>query len=66
LRESITADIRETARTIVGEVAPHVSYAPYVEFGTWKMAAQPYMRPAYEENRGAILDLFRGNIALAL
>lgn len=66
LRESISTEIRETDKTIVGEVAPHVSYAQFLEFGTYKMAAQPFMRPAYEENRGAILDLFRGNIALAL
>lgn len=28
--------------------------------------AQPYMRPAYDETRPTILDLFRGNLATAL
>jgi hypothetical protein len=23
-------------------------YAPYVELGTWKMAARPYLKPAVE------------------
>lgn len=29
-------------------------YAPYVEFGTRKMRAQPFMRPAIEVNRDPI------------
>lgn len=34
---------------------------------TWPgMVAQPYMRPALDESRGAVLDLFRSNISLAL
>jgi HK97 gp10 family phage protein len=35
-----------------GEVAPHVEYAIYVEFGTRFMAAQPFMRPAADAVRG--------------
>ena len=27
-------------------VGTHVEYAPYVEFGTRRMAARPYLRPA--------------------
>jgi hypothetical protein len=26
----------------------HAEYAPYVELGTWKMAARPYLTPAVE------------------
>ena len=28
-------------------VQPHTEYAAYVEFGTRKMAAQPYVKPAF-------------------
>lgn len=42
LSRSIAADVQEFSATI----APHTDYDAYVEFGTWKMGAQPYMRPA--------------------
>jgi len=35
-------------------VGTDVEYAPYIEFGTSRMAAQPYLRPALDENHGAI------------
>jgi HK97 gp10 family phage protein len=34
LRESITSDVDDSGRTIVGRVGPHTHYAAYVEFGT--------------------------------
>ena len=34
-------------------VAPHTEYAVFVEFGTHKMGAQPYMTPAAEIVRPA-------------
>jgi len=30
-------------------VGTNVEYAPYVEFGTYKMRAQPYLRPAFDK-----------------
>lgn len=33
------------------EVGTNVKYAPYVEFGTRRMRAQPYLFPAWEEER---------------
>lgn len=79
LRDSIGITITETGKTVVGVVAPTMPYASYVEYGTGRkgspapyahtdkpgMVAQPYMRPAYEENRDSILDLFRGQLAQA-
>lgn len=54
LRASIAAKkIAETE----WEVAPATEYAIYVEFGTRKMAAQPYMRPAAEKIRAEYPDL---------
>jgi len=33
------------------QIGPHMPYAPYVEFGTRKMAAQPFLFPAFEEEK---------------
>lgn len=66
LRDSITTQIDELPKTIRGVVAPHVHYAIYQEFGTYKMKAQPFMRPAVDESRDAINEIFRNNIGVAL
>lgn len=44
LRASITTTV-EGGKVIVGS---NVKYAPYVEWGTEKMEAQPYLRPAID------------------
>jgi len=45
--------IRATGGTVQGKVvADGVEYGAYQEFGTSKMAAQPFMRPAIEAVRG--------------
>ena len=41
---------------LIGFEAP---YASYVEFGTYKMAAQPYMLPAAEANRSPFIDAMK-------
>lgn len=79
LKDSITTEVNETGSTVVGSVGPHMPYADYVEYGTgskgdpeapyshvesWPgMPAQPFMRPALDESKGSILDLFRSNIS---
>ena len=37
-------------------IAPHTEYAAFVEFGTSKMSAQPYMTPAAEAVRPAYVQ----------
>lgn len=37
---------------IVGQVVPGANYALYVEFGTSKMAAQPFLFPALNRHKG--------------
>jgi HK97 gp10 family phage protein len=32
----------------IGEVGPTADYAIYLEYGTYKMKAQPYMKPGYD------------------
>lgn len=49
LRSSITHEIQKDGRGLVGVVGTNVSYAAYVEFGTSRMRAQPYLRPALAE-----------------
>ena len=60
--------------SITQSVAPGMFYAPYVEYGTGRrgdpsapyahvmswpgMHAQPYMRPALDEARGQVKDIF--------
>jgi len=46
LKSSITSEFLGPARAII---APHTEYAAFVEFGTRKQRAQPYMRPAAEK-----------------
>ena len=48
LRNSITVDFYGI---MSAEIGPHMPYAPYVEFGTRKMAAKPYLFPAYEQEK---------------
>lgn len=40
-------------------IGSRVPYAGYVEIGTPKMSAQPYLRPALMENKGNLRRLFK-------
>ncbi|KKN57515.1 hypothetical protein LCGC14_0561320 [marine sediment metagenome] len=44
---------------LTAKVGSDIHYAAYVEAGTPKMAAQPYLRPALMENIGNIKRLIR-------
>lgn len=59
LSGSISANVKRFSATI----APHTEYDAYVELGTWKMSAQPYMRPAADkvepEFTAAMVDLIK-------
>ncbi|BBD01841.1 HK97-gp10 family putative phage morphogenesis protein [Sphingobium sp. YG1] len=43
----------EGVRVFIGPAAD-VAYAPYVEFGTWRQAAHPFMRPALDLTRDEV------------
>lgn len=50
---------------IRGAESADAGAGPYSQ--TWPgMTPRPYMRPAFDEARGAVLGLFRSNISLAL
>lgn len=46
---------RSTATSAEVLVGTNVEYARYPEFGTSKMAARPFVRPALDENRDAVV-----------
>ena len=63
LRASITTAAAGENSVIV---APHVDYAMYQEFGTYKMAAQPFMKPGFESSRDAALAHIKAKLAAAI
>lgn len=60
LRSSIMVDEVTPERAII---APHTDYAEHLEFGTSRMQAFPYMRPALDEHEGEILGAIESVIA---
>lgn len=52
LKRSIVPDVTD----LVGRVTPTAEYAPYVEFGTRFMSAQPFMGPAFQAQRSKFLS----------
>lgn len=49
LRSSITSVIGQQDGEFVGVVGSNVKYAPHVEFGTYKMGAQSFLRRALDD-----------------
>lgn len=53
LRRSISSDVQWSGRNrVVVTIGPNAEYGAFVEFGTSRMGAQPYMRPAIDLKRG--------------
>lgn len=50
LRSSIGVDISGAGHTVTAVVAPTADYAAYVELGTSRAAAQPFMQPAFDQH----------------
>jgi HK97 gp10 family phage protein len=48
LRDSITYEVRRTATTFAIVVLAGADHALYVELGTSRMSAQPYLRPVLD------------------
>lgn len=49
LKRSIGLNMTDAGLT--AEVTPTAEYAPYVELGTRFMEAQPYLKPAFDEQK---------------
>jgi HK97 gp10 family phage protein len=63
LRASITPVIQSWAE---GYVGTNTHYAPYVEYGTCKMAAQPFLEPAFIEGKRQASKVFGAAISRAI
>lgn len=48
-KRSIDPEIKDSGFT--AEVEPGTEYSPYLEYGTRFMEAQPFVRPAYDEQK---------------
>lgn len=57
LRKSITHRTRKTATGGTSEVGTNVEYAPFQEFGTVKMAPQPFLTPALNEEKPRVTSI---------
>lgn len=55
LRNSITYGVDTSEPAVY--IGSNVEYAPYVELGTSKMRARPYLKPAVENYAGEYKDL---------
>lgn len=60
LRNSITHEQLDEKTEII---ASAVKYSPYVEFGTYKMKARPFMRPAAENHRQEYSQIIERELA---
>ena len=54
LKSSIGYHVERTGGGPVGYVGSEVEYAIFVEEGTWRTSAQPYLVPALDAVRGRI------------
>ena len=50
--------VTEEGYNVVGLVGSTADYAIYLEFGTSKMAARPFLRPVLENKKKEIVDKF--------
>lgn len=64
LQASITKDVRWEGKKVVGEIdaGANLEYAKMIEFGTSRMKARPFMRPAWNENIEWIKKKFKERI----
>lgn len=58
LRNSIT----HTADAEAAYIGTNVEYAPYVELGTRRAAAQPFLKPAGTDHRGTYANIVKDEL----
>lgn len=51
LRSSLRTDVKKLA----ADIGTNVEYAPFVELGTVRQSAQPFLFPAYEQERRKLI-----------
>ena len=65
LMDSISATMEGVIETLVisGAVVAEAAHAPFVEFGTIHMSAQPYLAPALDAHREMLVEQSEAAIA---
>lgn len=58
LRNSITSQ----ANGLSCDIGTNVEYGIYQEFGTYKMAAHPFLVPALKENESEVVRIIKDNV----
>lgn len=59
LRNSITHQKEEKETEVIGT---NVEYAPYVELGTYRQRAQPYLKPAAENHVEEYIEIIKKSL----
>lgn len=62
LRNSITHEIIRYKKDVIGRVGTNIPYGIFQEYGTSRMSAHPYLRPALAKNLTRIKELFRRKV----
>ena len=60
LRNSITNAVVESEKAVY--IGTNVEYAPYVELGTRRQEAQPFLKPAAQDHASEYRQILRGEI----
>lgn len=66
LLNSFQIQVTETATMVTVSVGNTARYANFLEFGTRKMAARPFMRPAYANKKSEIIAAIYDEIQKAV
>lgn len=66
LKRSISPSIDGNRSVAEGTVSTNTEYAPYVEFGTSRQRAQPYLRPAVRITKPKIDNLVINEVRKAM
>ena len=59
---TVTEEHIVTVRHGSGKVPKDAFYGRFVEFGTAKMAARPFLRPALDNNKQAVIDAMKARL----
>lgn len=66
LYNSGNLEVVEEGEAVTAYVNFDAGHAGYVEFGTFKMGAQPYLRPAMDASKLLLFDTAKNNISAVL
>lgn len=56
LRKSIGTDVKGRGSSTTAEIGTDLDYSEYVEFGTSKQYAQPYLIPSFDKNITSLVN----------